>query len=47
MLADYWAHAYYENPKLITDIVEDDEFDEADVEAFLKQSKPSDWEDVK
>lgn len=45
MLADYWAHHYYDNPKA-QETVEDEDFDLNDQLRQLGDD-PDDWEDVK
>lgn len=46
IMADYYAHLYYEDPKA-AEIDEDDDFDPDAVESLLKNGNPDDWEDVK
>lgn len=35
MLTDIWAHRFKEDPKLLNDLVEDDDFDAASVAAEI------------
>lgn len=46
MLADYWAHTYFEDPEALENAHEDDEFDPDAVESLLNNSKPDDWEEI-
>lgn len=47
MLADYYAHTYYDDPKAV-EAVEDDDFDPDEVEAIIAANRqpPNDWEDL-
>lgn len=36
MLEDLWLHTYYEDPKAVTDTVEDDDFDQDSVAEKLR-----------
>lgn len=42
MVEDYWLHTYFEDPKAVTDTVEDDDFDMDNVAAML--NNPNDFE---
>lgn len=42
MLEDYWLHTYFDDPKAVTDTVEDDDFDPDKVAEQL--NKPDDFE---
>ena len=47
MLEDYWLHAYYDDPKAVTETVEDDEFDESMVAEMLQDyRRPPDAADA-
>lgn len=46
MLTDYWAHHYYDNPKEL-DVVEDEDFDlEAELAKLEEEELPDDFEDL-
>lgn len=45
MLEDYWLHTYYEDPKAVTETVEDDDFD-PDKVAELLRNGAIDFEDL-
>lgn len=45
MLADYWAHTYFEDPKA-AEAVEDDDFDPDEVAELIGYREPNDWEDL-
>lgn len=58
MLADFWAHCYSDDPKLIENVAEDDEFDPDEVARRIGFDEPApvkdgdvanvdDWEDLK
>lgn len=40
MLEDFWMHTYFDDPKAVTETVEDDDFDPAQVAELLKQREP-------
>lgn len=42
MLEDYWLHTFFDDPKAVTDTVEDDDFDPSKVAELL--NKPDDFE---
>ena len=47
MLADYYAHTYYDDPKA-AEAVEDDDFDIDSVADQIGAGRaPDDWEDLK
>ena len=53
MLEDYWLHTYYEDPKAVTETVEDDDFDQDAVADLLRARQqqnepplPTDFEDL-
>lgn len=46
MLTDIWAHRYREDPKLLTDYVEDDDFDPDMVAQELGLPPDDDFEDL-
>lgn len=46
MLTDIWAHRFTEDPKLLTDLVEDDDFDAADVAEEIGLPPDDDFEDL-
>lgn len=49
MKADYWAHHYADNPKLL-ERDEDEDFDQSAIMqqwAAEEDDEPDDWEDVK
>lgn len=43
MLEDYWLHTYFDDPKAVTETVEDDDFDANSVAEMLN-GKPDDFE---
>lgn len=43
MLEDYWLHTYFDDPKAVTETVEDDDFDASSVAEMLN-GKPDDFE---
>jgi len=43
MLEDYWLHTYFDDPKAVTETVEDDDFD-ANAVAEMLNGKPDDFE---
>ena len=45
MLADWWAHQFADDPKLLDEIVDED-FDPDDVERQLGLDLPEDFEDL-
>lgn len=46
MLTDYWAHTYFDDPKAIEE-VEDDDFDiDSVADEIGYKSAPDDWEDL-
>lgn len=46
MLTDYWAHHFYDNPKEL-EVVEDEEFDlEAELAKLEEETLPDDFEDL-
>jgi hypothetical protein len=50
MLEDLWLHTFYEDPKAVTDTVEDDDFNEDDVAEMMRKPTgpmPTDFEDLK
>lgn len=50
MLEDLWLHTFYEDPKAVTETVEDDDFNEDDVAEMLRANSgpmPTDFEDLK
>lgn len=52
MLAEYWAHTYYDDPERDTREVADDDFDEnALIEEFSSEAElsnnPDDWEEIR
>jgi len=48
MLEDMWLHTYYEDPKAVTETVEDDDFDQDAVADELRRMQqkamPNDFE---
>lgn len=44
MITDYWANAYADDPKLLTDVIEDTDFD---LDEILRGMEEGDWEEVK
>ncbi len=49
MLEDLWMHTYYEDPKAVTETVEDDDFDPNAVAAMLGKTPgpmPDDFEEM-
>lgn len=45
MLEEYWLHTYYEDPKAVTETIEDDDFDPDKVAEMLRQGA-DDFEDL-
>lgn len=45
MLADYYAHTFYDDPKA-ADAIEDDDFNPDDVASIIGASAPDDWEEL-
>lgn len=46
MLADYYAHTYYDDPKA-AEAIEDDGFDPDEVASIISANNQDDWEDLK
>jgi len=45
MLTDIWAHRFEQDPKLLSD-VEDEDFDPDEVADIIGANNPDDWEDL-
>lgn len=45
MLTDYWSHTYYDDPKALEEI-EDEDFDIDSVAEQIGAAPPDDWEDM-
>lgn len=45
MLADYYAHTFYDDPKA-ADEVEDDDFNPDEVAQIIGATDPGDWEEL-
>lgn len=45
MLADYYAHTYFDDPKA-AETVEDDDFNIDDVASIIGAENPDDWEQL-
>lgn len=45
MLADYYAHTYYDDPKAVEE-VEDEDFNVDEVADIIGADAPNDWEDL-
>ncbi len=46
MLEDLWLHTYFEDPKAVTDTVEDDEFNPDEVAETLRRMKEQRQQDL-
>jgi len=46
MLTDIWAHRFKEDPKLLTDLVEDDDFDAMSVAQEIGLPPDDDFEEL-
>lgn len=46
MLADYYAHTFFDDPKA-AEVIEDDDFDPDKVADLIGASDPGDWVDLK
>lgn len=45
MMADFYAHTFYDDPKAADEIVDDD-FDPDDVARQIGAENPDDWEEM-